>query len=129
MPEIAIMYTGIVATLFAVLSTLVSIRRGQTNTPLGHGHDRGLELAIRRFGNLSEYGAMACLVLLLLELSGTPAAWLHAYGGALVGFRLLHPVPLFCDPDSPMWMKSARFVAAAGTAGLLLVGGVTLIVR
>ncbi|MEZ4227325.1 MAG: MAPEG family protein [Polyangiaceae bacterium] len=127
MPEVALLYTGLLAIAFAVLSTLVSIRRGQTNIPLGHGQDRRLELAVRRFGNLSEYGPMACLVLVLLEMSGTSSGWLHAYGIALVGFRSLHPVSLFCDPDSPLWMKSARFVSAAGTAALLLAGGIALV--
>ncbi|MEM6727559.1 MAG: hypothetical protein AAF618_03590 [Pseudomonadota bacterium] len=44
----------------------------------GDGGDAALGLALRRFGNLAEYGAMALLVMLLLEMSGAAPRWLHA---------------------------------------------------
>lgn len=87
-----------------------------------------MALAIRRFGNLAEYAAMAVLVLLLLELKGVSAVWLHVYGSALVAFRLLHPFILFDDVPVPKWKRIGRFVAAAGTASLLLIGSIALII-
>ena len=131
MPELVVtpIYTGALALLFAVLSTLTAIGRGQTGTPLGDGGNPMLALRIRRFGNLAEYGAMALLALLLLELTGTGRVWLHAYGVCLLAVRLLHPLVLFEDPAAPLWMKAGRFVAAAGTAALLAVAGLVLLLR
>lgn len=127
MPEITSLYTGLIAVLFAVLSTLAAMGRGRVNAPAGDGGDARLALELRRFGNLAEYAAMALLVLLLLELTGHAARWLHGYGATLVALRLLHPAALFASPDAPLWRKVARFVAAAGTAGLIAAGGVALI--
>ena len=123
MIDISIPYVAIIAALMAGLSTAVGVRRGIDNVALGDGGSAPLFLAQRRFGNLSEYAAMLLLLLVLLELNGAPARWLHAYGIAIVVLRLLHPVALFDDMDAAAWRKAARFVSAAGTALLLVVGG------
>ncbi|MEZ5912063.1 MAG: MAPEG family protein [Paracoccaceae bacterium] len=83
-------------------------------------------LAQRRFGNLAEYAAMALLILLLLNCVWLPA-WLHGYGATLVVLRLIHPLALFDRAGAPVWQKAGRFVSAAGTALLLLAGGIALI--
>ena len=129
MPDITALYAGIIAILFFALSLLVSLARGKTNIVMGHGDDAALRLSIRRFGNLSEYGAMAVLVLLLLELTGHPDRWLHIYGIALVLFRLLHPVVLFAHQDASKGLQAGRFIAAAGTGTLLLAGGIALVLH
>ena len=121
-------YAAMLAILMAVLSTRVGILRGKYNVALGDGGEPGLALPIRHFGNLSEYAAMAVVVLLLMELRGVDAFWLHLYGGGLVVLRLLHPVVLFDRMDAPFWKKAGRFVAAAGTAALLSGGAVLLLV-
>ncbi|MCK0167850.1 MAPEG family protein [Jannaschia sp. S6380] len=127
MPEVTPFYAAIIAILMAVLSTLVGVGRGHHGVALGDGRVAPLALSIRRFGNLSEYAAMALLILLLLELTGTEPFWLHAYGTALVAFRAIHPIVLFDDMGAPAWRKAGRFASAAGTAGLLLSGGVALL--
>ncbi|MEM6728969.1 MAG: MAPEG family protein [Pseudomonadota bacterium] len=110
------------------MSAALSRARGKANAPCGDGGDAALGLALRRFGNLAEYGAMALLVMLLLEMSCAAPRWLHAYGAALLAFRLLHPVVLFADPASPLWKKAGRVIAAAGTAALLTSGGIALLI-
>ena len=127
MLEVTPIYAGIIAILMAVLSTRVGLLRGKHGVALGDGDVGELALAIRRFGNLSDYAAMAVIVLGLLELSGVSAFWLHAYGAALVILRLIHPVALFRDMGSPRWKKTGRALSAAGTAALLLIGGVALV--
>ena len=121
-------YAGLIAVLMAVLSTRVGLLRGKYGVALGDGGQTELALAIRRFGNLSEYAAMAVVVLGLMEVTGWSPGWLHAYGLALVAFRLIHVVVLFDDMGAPGWKKAGRAVAAAGTAGLLALGGVALVV-
>ena len=121
-------YVALIAILMALLGVAASMGRGTHATALGHGENAVLELKLRRFGNLSEWAAMALLVLLMLELSGVSAWWLHAYGIALVALRLLHPFVLFASMEAPMWQKAGRFVAAAGTAMLILAGSVVLLI-
>lgn len=121
-------YAAAIAILMAVLSTLVGVERGRQAVALGDGGISPMALAVRRFGNLSEYAAMAILLLLLMELKGIGAHWLHAYGAALVALRLLHPFILFDDITAPMWKKAGRFIAAAGTAALLIIGAVAIVV-
>ena len=123
------LYAGAIAILMAVLATLTSITRGKTQVALGDDGNSQMALSIRRFGNLSEYAAMALVVLLLMELSGIPPFWLHTYGIALIALRLLHPFILFDSMDAPGIMKFGRFVAGAGTAMLLLVAGVLLVLN
>ena len=122
------LYAGLIALLMAVLSTRVGFLRGRYGVALGDGGQRQLTLAIRHFGNLSEYAAMAVVVLGLLELTGTAPVWLHAYGIALLAFRVIHVAVLFDTMDAPGWKKAGRGLAAAGTAGLLALGGGALVV-
>ena len=131
MPELHIspLYVAIIAVLMAVLSTATGAMRGKTSIALGDGGHSGMALAIRRFGNLSEYAAMALLILVLMELQGVQERWLHLYGILLVAFRLLHPVVLFDTMDAPAWRKAGRFVSAAGTALLILAGAALLVLR
>ena len=130
MQEISItpLYAGVIAVLMAILSTYVGVLRGQRETGLGHGGHDNLRLAARRFGNLSEYAAMALLLMLLMELQGVSDGRLHLYGSLLVFFRLLHPIVLFDKMDAPMWKKAGRFVSSAGTAGLFVAAAVAVII-
>jgi len=118
---VTLIYAGIISTLMAVLSTMAAMKRGATGIALGDGGNPSLALSLRRFGNLSEYAAMAIVMLLLMELAGVPAIWLHAYGIALVAVRLLHPFILFDTMDASTAMTLGRLFAGAGTAALLLV--------
>ena len=126
--SITLIYAAIIAALMAVLSTMAAMKRGATGIALGDGGNPSLALSLRRFGNLSEYAAMAIVMLLLMELAGVPAIWLHAYGTALLAVRLLHPFILFDTMEASAAMKFGRFVAGAGTAALLLASAITLIV-
>lgn len=127
MVTITPIYAAAIAILMATLSTATGFARGRHGVALGDGGIRPLALTIRRFGNLSEYAAMAVLMLLLMELKGIAPVWLHAYGLALVALRVLHPFILFDDMGAPAWKKAGRGLAAAGTAALLVVGAVAVI--
>lgn len=121
------LYAACIAILMAGLSVWTGVMRGKTNVALGDGGVPAMSLAIRRFGNLSEYAAMALLLLLLMELRGVEARYLHAFGVTLVLLRILHPIILFDTMDAPNWKKAGRFISAAGTALLLVVGSIVLL--
>ena len=124
MLELAVspIYVAIISIWMAVLSTLAGAKRGATGIPLGDGGRSDLALAVRRFGNLSEYAAILLILLVLMEVKGVEDQWLHLYGSTLVALRILHPFVLFDDMGVPFWRKAGRFVSAGGTALLLLSG-------
>lgn len=126
-PAITPLYAAAIAILMAVLSTWAGAMRGKTAVALGDGGNAELALAIRRFGNLSEYAAVILLLMLIMELRGYSAQVLHLYGGALLALRLIHPLILFDDTDAPVWKKAGRFVSASGTALLLIIGAVAIV--
>ena len=128
MLELAVspIYVALIAILMAVLSTLAGAKRGATGIPLGDGGRSDLALAVRRFGNLSEYAAILLILLVLMEVKGVQDQWLHLYGSTLVTLRILHPFVLFDDTDVPFWRKAGRFVSAGGTALLLFSGSVVI---
>ncbi|MEL6168521.1 MAG: MAPEG family protein [Pseudomonadota bacterium] len=121
------LYLAATAVLMAVLSTRVALLRGTHNVALGDGGVPNLFLAQRRFGNLAEYAAMALLLLAVMELQGVPAQWLHVYGASFVALRVAHPLALFLQMDAPIWQKALRFLSAAGTALLLVIGAVAIL--
>ena len=127
-PLITMTYVAAIAIVMAILSVRVGVLRGKYDVPLGDGDNSTLALVIRRFGNLAEYAAMALLLLLLMELKGVDAFWLHAYGTAFVVLRLLHPLVLFDDSAAPLWKKAGRFVSAAGTAFLMFAAALVLLI-
>jgi len=120
-------YAAIIAILMAALSIWVGVTRGRTSVALGDGGNSALALATRRFGNLSEYAAIVLFLMLMMELKGASETYLHAYGLILVLLRLLHPVVLFDDVDAPTWKKIGRFIAAAGTAAMMIVAAITIL--
>ena len=126
MLTVAPVYIGAIAILMALLAGRTSFLRNTYDAPLGDGGAAALFLAQRRFGNLSEYAAVALLILVALELTGTDPFWLHIYGGSFLIFRLVHPFMLFDSNDAPLWQKAGRFVCSMGTSILLVTGGVAL---
>jgi uncharacterized protein len=87
-----------VTALYAVLGTLLVLllvfrvvrRRRQARIGIGDGGDAILACRIRAHANTIETLPLGLLLLLLLELGGTPAAWLHGFGGLLLLGRVLH---------------------------------------
>ena len=62
-----------------------------------------------------------------MEMRGVDGKWLHIYGSALIALRLIHPVILFDTMDAPLWKKVGRFVSAAGTALMFVIGAVVIL--
>ena len=121
-------YAALIALLMAALSARVGVLRGKHRVALGDGDNPELALGVRRFGNLSEYAAVALLLLLLMELKGIDPVWLHSYGGALLILRLLHQFVLFGSGGAPTWKRLGRIISAAGTATLLVVASIVLLI-
>lgn len=89
-PLITSIYAALGALLVVALALRVVLRRRKLAVGLGDGGDRDLEQCIRVHANAIENLPLALLLLLLLELRGIPAPWLHGLGGALMAARVLH---------------------------------------
>jgi hypothetical protein len=100
-------YAGLNALIALVLAILVVRQRNKTGVNLGSGGNPALEQAIRAHGNLIEYAPFILFLLLLLELGGLSALWLHLMGATLTVARILHAWGL-------MTKSGASFGRAAG---------------
>src|SRR5215469_10644150 len=91
---------SILGIFFVVLSAAVSNERGRSKIGLGTGAEMSAALgaedkasrllvAVRRHGSFAEYVPISLLLIMLLELSGVPRAWLVGLAGSLVLARLM----------------------------------------
>lgn len=125
LPIITGFYAGLLAILFTVLFTRVSILRGKSDISVYYGEDQALGLAIRQHGNLAESAALALVLIALLEMAGVATWAVHALGAVLVVARIIHPFGLKWDRIN----VPGRAIGVAGTLGVILVSGVWLVYR
>ncbi len=83
-------YIALGALLLVALTIGVIARRRSARVGLGDGGDPVLQRRCRAHGNAAETLPIGLLMLIALELCGTPAHWLHAFGLTLLGGRGLH---------------------------------------
>ncbi|MEX1082579.1 MAG: MAPEG family protein [Halofilum sp. (in: g-proteobacteria)] len=81
-------YAALGAVLILALGLNVSIHRRTRGIGLGEGAHGELCRVVRAHANTVEYLPLALLLLLLLEVNGTAAWLLHAFGAALIGARI-----------------------------------------
>lgn len=119
-------YAGLLGILLIVLSLRVSMQRRRHNVSLGDGGHESLTAAIRVQGNFVEYVPTALILLVLLELSGKPAAMVHAFGAALFLGRVLHAQGLAANPGGKsfgrLWGILLTWLMLLGSSATLVVG-------
>ncbi len=125
MPDITLLYAGLLGLIWMVLSYRAGNMRGKTGISIGDGGNPQLLLEMRRHGNFVEAVPLLLLILMLLEMNGVNAYAIHAMGAALVIARVVHPMGLQADSMSGL----GRLVGAALTALLMVVASVWAIVR
>jgi uncharacterized protein len=87
---ITALYAGLLGLLMLVLALRVVAVRRATSIGLGDGGNALLFSRIRIHGNAAEYVPLALVLMLILELNGASAWWLHVLGIALVVGRIAH---------------------------------------
>jgi uncharacterized protein len=118
-------YAALLALLFCVLALRVLRLRVQLGVTLGDGGHAHLQRAVRAHGNFAEFVPLALLLLLLLELSSLPAAYLHGYGGLLLLARLLHALGVSQRYEKVVW----RITAKVMTINLMCAAAVFLLLK
>lgn len=119
---ITALYGAAAALFLLLLSWLVVRARWRYGTGLGTGTEPAMARAVRVHGNFIEYVPLALLLLLIAELNGLPAWFLHAAGSLLLASRFLHAWGL----GSKSGRSFGRFYGTAGTWLVILALGVAL---
>jgi uncharacterized membrane protein YecN with MAPEG domain len=114
--QISMIYAGLLTLLFFVLSVAVIRLRWRDRVGIGTGESKDLEIATRIHANFAEYVPLMLLLLILIELTGASAMFLHAMGGLLFVARICHALGLRMS-IGPSW---ARTVGVLGTFIVLL---------
>jgi len=112
-------YIAVLGLLFIPLTLRVGVYRVKNKINLGDGQDEELIKRSRGQGNFIESVPLAVVLLLLMELLGADATWLHTLGVLLVGGRVLHYLgitdlgPFVCRPIGMFATLSVYLVASS----------------
>ena len=87
-PAAAAVYAALLGLLSVALTTRVILCRVKTGIQAGDGGNARLAQAIRAHANFIEQAPLALLLIVLTEITGTPASLVHALGAVLVIARL-----------------------------------------
>jgi uncharacterized protein len=122
-PTASALYAALLGLLAAVLTVRVILNRVKTGIQAGDGDNAQLGQAIRAHANLSEQVPLALLLIVLVEVLGTPLAFVHALGGVLVLARLSSAWGLShsLGPTQPRQAGAGLTVLVVVTASLLIV--------
>lgn len=115
---ITALWTGLLGLLMLALALRVVRARQTENIIFGDGGNVIMLQRIRVHANFVEYVPMGLLLLLVLELNGVGAAWLHALGASLFVARLLHAFGLSTSTGT----TPGRFLGTVVTWLVVLVG-------
>ena len=113
---ITALWAGLLGVLMLLLATRVVRARVTENVIFGDGGNAVLLQHVRVHGNFVEYVPLGLVLILILELNGTPALTLNLLGGGLFAARLLHAFGLSRTTGTSF----GRFVGTVGTWLVLL---------
>jgi uncharacterized membrane protein YecN with MAPEG domain len=114
-PVVTALAAAALALIQVVLALMVVAVRFGKRISLGDGGDAGLNVRVRRHGNLTESAALFVAMLLMAELSGDWESALPALAATFVICSLAHPFGLTGRPG----LNLARAIGTAGTHALL----------
>ena len=116
LPAVTMLYAALTGFLLVGLALNVVRYRLGRHVGLGVGNDGALEQPVRVHANFAENAPIFLVLLLLAELAGLEARWLHAAGVAFVASRLLHAWGL----SRQRGRSPGRFLGTLGTWATVL---------
>ena len=117
---ITLLYSGILAFLLIILSLRVSLDRGRAKVDIGtQGADERFLRINRAHGNLTEYLAIALLLIYFVEVTGSGAMWVHGLGIALVIARVAHAIGISNKVPPLRLMGAVVNLTVIGVAAVL----------
>ena len=115
---ITALYAALILLLAIVMVVRVTNSRYAAGVSVGDGGDETLQRRIRAHGNFSETVPLALIGMVLMELNGAGAVWLHLAGILLVLSRIGHAIGMdYRYPNIPFRVVS-MYVTAIVFAGI-----------
>ena len=121
--QAAALWGGILILLLFVLSGMAAGRRRTLRIPFGDGGQNDLSVAVRAFGNATEYIPAGLCGLILLAFLDTPPALIHLVGGLMFAGRVIHAGAVLYLPG----LSLARAAGMTLTWLSMLIAGISLI--
>lgn len=90
--RVSALYAAILALLFIVLSVRTLRLRKRLRIAIGDGGNQSMLRAIRVHSNFAEYVPLTLLLIVLVEMTGGSALFVHALGISLVAGRVSHAI-------------------------------------
>jgi hypothetical protein len=119
--------TPVYATLLGLLFIALSVRtirlRRKHQVAVGDGNNSELRRAMRVHANFAEYVPLALLLILFVELDGTPKWWVHALAIALVCGRMAHAWGVSQTKENFRYRVSGMVL----TFGVIATAGLTIL--
>ena len=92
--RVSALYVAVLALLFIVLSVRTLRLRKRLRIAIGDGGNQSMLRAIRVHSNFAEYVPLTLLLIVLVEMMGASALFVHAMGIGLVAGRVSHAIGL-----------------------------------
>ena len=92
--RVSALYAAILALVFIVLSVRTLRLRKRLRIAIGDGGNQSMLRAIRVHSNFAEYVPLTLLLIVLVEMMGASALFVHAMGIGLVAGRVSHAIGL-----------------------------------
>ncbi|MBK9493382.1 MAG: Inner membrane protein YecN [Alphaproteobacteria bacterium ADurb.BinA280] len=122
--SITALYAAGCALLILLLAIRVVQARFRHRVGIGDAGHADLALRVRVHANAVEYVPLALLLILMLELGGAEAYWIHLLGGSLLAARVAHAIGLSTSSGT----SPGRFVGTLLTWLVLLVAAILLLI-
>ena len=123
--DVAGFWSGLLLFVLIALSVNVVVSRNRHRVLLGDGGVEPMNVAVRAFGNASEYIPIGIGAMILMALLGAPVWVMHVVGVLLFPGRAVHPFGL-STAGRP---KPARLIGMVLTYAALVTAAVDLVVR
>ncbi|MCH9692090.1 MAG: MAPEG family protein [Gammaproteobacteria bacterium] len=95
--KITSLYAGLYAFLILILAFRVVKFRRTNKVGVGFGGSRSGEVLVRTHANAVEYIPIALLLMLIAEINGLSAMWLHSLGSIFFLARIAHAFGLIAS--------------------------------
>ena len=120
------LYAGILALMYFGLAVHVIRGRRSKRIGLGAGDDDDMLTRIRMHGNFGEYVPLCLVLMLVLELGGSSAVFLHGVGITLVIGRAAHAYGLSKSSGATLYrvigMVTVFFALIGGGLRAIMLG-------
>ena len=124
-PNIVTLYAALLGLFYIYLTAMVIRGRWVHKVPIGEGKNAEIKKPVRVHANFNEYVPMALILMVLVEVKGAQAGFMHALGISLLFGRFLHAYGL----GKTHHTSKGRFIGSCFTYLVIIVASVNLLIK